>query len=77
MVESAENLRYSRKSISFITDKPGLACCAEAKTGKVLWSERLFEKEDVMLGHGVSEPDRVSQFDRHSQINHDVDGRSK
>jgi outer membrane protein assembly factor BamB len=29
----------------WVTDKPGLACCADAKTGKVFWSERLFEKE--------------------------------
>ncbi len=29
----------------WVTDKPGLGCCAEAKTGKVLWSERLFGQE--------------------------------
>jgi outer membrane protein assembly factor BamB len=29
----------------WVTDKPGLACCASAKTGKVIWSERAFEKE--------------------------------
>src|SRR5579872_2405907 len=29
----------------WVTDKPGLGCCADAKTGKVFWSERLFEKE--------------------------------
>jgi outer membrane protein assembly factor BamB len=41
----------------WITDKPGLACCAEAKTGKVLWSERVFEKEvtasPVMVGNDI------------------------
>ena len=29
----------------WITDKPGIACCADAKTGKVLWNERLFAKD--------------------------------
>ena len=41
----------------WITDKPGLACCAEAKTGKVLWSERVFEKEvtssPIMVGDDI------------------------
>ena len=29
----------------WITDKPGIACCADAKTGQVLWNERLFAKD--------------------------------
>jgi len=41
----------------WVTDKPGLACCAEAKTGNVLWSERAFEKEvtssPVMVGDNI------------------------
>jgi outer membrane protein assembly factor BamB len=41
----------------WVTDKPGLACCAEAKTGKVLWSERAFPKEvtssPVMVGDDI------------------------
>ena len=41
----------------WVTDKPGLACCAIAKTGKVLWSERLFEKEvtssPIMVGDDI------------------------
>ncbi len=41
----------------WVTDKPGLGCCAEAKTGKVLWSERLFEKEvtssPIMVGDEI------------------------
>jgi outer membrane protein assembly factor BamB len=41
----------------WVTDKPGLGCCAEAKTGKVLWSERLFGKEvtssPVMVGDEI------------------------
>lgn len=41
----------------WVTDKPGLGCCAEAKTGKVLWSERLFGKEvtssPIMVGDDI------------------------
>jgi outer membrane protein assembly factor BamB len=41
----------------WVTDKPGLACCAEAKTGKILWSERAFPKEvtasPVMVGDDI------------------------
>jgi outer membrane protein assembly factor BamB len=41
----------------WVTDKPGLGCCADAKTGKVLWSERLFGKEvtssPVMVGNDI------------------------
>jgi outer membrane protein assembly factor BamB len=41
----------------WVTDKPGLVCCAEAKTGKVLWSERAFPKEvtssPVMVGDDI------------------------
>lgn len=41
----------------WVTDKPGLGCCASAKTGKVIWSERLFGKEvtasPVMVGDDI------------------------
>jgi outer membrane protein assembly factor BamB len=41
----------------WLTDKPGLACCAEAKTGKVLWNVRAFPKEvtasPVMVGDDI------------------------
>ena len=43
--------------IFWITDKPGVACCAEAKTGKVLWSERVFgvdvTSSPVMVGDKI------------------------
>ena len=29
----------------WVTDRESLACCADAKTGKVLWSERMFKKD--------------------------------
>jgi outer membrane protein assembly factor BamB len=41
----------------WLADKQGLGCCAEAKTGKVLWSERLFGKEvtssPIMVGDDI------------------------
>lgn len=41
----------------WVTDKQGLGCCADAKTGKVLWSERLFGKEvtssPILVGDDV------------------------
>jgi outer membrane protein assembly factor BamB len=29
----------------WVTDREAIACCAEAKTGRVLWSERVFQKD--------------------------------
>lgn len=41
----------------WITDKPGMACCADAKTGKLVWNERLFAKDvtssPVMVGDKI------------------------
>jgi outer membrane protein assembly factor BamB len=41
----------------WVADKQGICCCGEAKTGKVLWSERLFGKEvtssPIMVGDDI------------------------
>jgi outer membrane protein assembly factor BamB len=51
------NILVKNDLLFWVTDKPGLACCAEAKTGKVLWNERAFPKEvtssPVMVGDDI------------------------